>query len=238
MKKHAFLWFILFFTNLLFSQDYKYADELQFRVVEMKGSVDVKYREDEWKIPAVKDILPGGLEIFTGLHSRLSIEYGGGCYVTINQLSHVTINKIRIIKDEAFLELMLDFGYMVILSKPIEKYKKNKITIQCSCGNVDFEKSAGEVYMRKDKGAIIKAFSGSIKVLSKVLNIFALHKNEMCGITAEGILLESEYFLKRNISTKRGDIDNPQSVDAFYDFVFVPYSEDMGTNDYSKHFHP
>ena len=214
-----------------------FSEEIKFKIVEKKGVVDIKYRDGKWEKPYINDIIPSGTEIFTGFHSQLSIEVGNGSYITINQLTNVKIEKIIITKEGVVTGLYLSRGYLVIFSKMMGKYK-NKILVSLNQGNVEFNDSGGEVYLRQDKGAIIKSFSNNVKIGSRFKNIYFINKGEVCGILPSGQLIESDYYLRRKINVKPNNINESQEIIAYYDLLFQPYTSDIGTNDYYNVFRP
>ncbi|OHD19810.1 MAG: hypothetical protein A2086_13745 [Spirochaetes bacterium GWD1_27_9] len=224
MKKFI-LFYIFVFCFAIYSQ------ELPIKVIEKKGNVDIKFRDDKWGSVAVEDVLIGGTEIFTGFNSQLSLELGEGTYVTINQLSKVIIDNIRVKKSEASMELYLANGFLVVMAKKANDIN-NKIIVTFMEGNVQFENSGGEIYLRKEQGAIIKCFLGKIKINPKIKTFYWINKNEMCGITTGGLLVENDIFLRKRSNTLPNDIKNPNEIDYYFNVICQPYTSDIGTNDY------
>lgn len=232
MKKIFIILFIFFLSiNIINSQ------QIRLKIVEKKGLVDIKTRDGKWTKPELNDVINYGTEIFTGFHSQLSIEIGNNSFVTINQLSHVKIEKVLILKKEATTKLYLTRGYLVALSKPIKSYK-NKIFVTMSKGSVEFNDAGGEIYLRKDKGAIIKSFQNKVKIGSKLSKVYAIRKGEVCGITSTGRLIEGDEYLRKNINAIPNDLDQPQEIIAYYDLLFQNYSLEFGSGDYTNNQRP
>ena len=217
--------FIILLLTLVISG---FAQEVRLKVIEKKGVVDIKSRDGEWIETSLNDIIPYGIEIFTGFHSSISIEVGNESYITVNQLTRVKIETVLARKKEAIISLSLISGYLVILSKSTGEYK-NKIFISLNKGTVEFNDSGGEVYSRQDKGTIIKSFSGKIKIGSKLSKVYFIRKGEVCGISPDGKLVESDYYLRKKINAKPNDVISPQQIIGYYDLFFQPYTSDIGT---------
>lgn len=214
-----------------------FSEEIKLKIIEKKGTVDIKFRDQNWHEPELNNIISYGTEIFTGFHSQLSIEVGTDSYITINQLSHVIIENVIAKKEEAKINLFLKSGYLVILSKTKKDYKK-KIFVTLDKGTVEFNNSGGEIYLIKDKGVIIKAFKGRVKIGSKLSKIHFIRRGEVCGILPEGKLLENDYYLRRKLNAKPNHIINPQDIIGYYELMFQPYTSETGISDYYDAYHP
>ena len=204
-------------VNFIFSQ------EMTYKVVEKKGNVDIKVRSGKWESISEGDLIITGTEIFTGLHSHLSLEIESGSYLTIKQLSHITIDRVRIKQDEISSEFYLKNGYVVALSKNIGALR-NRILVVFSGGNVQFDNAGGEIYLRQETGAIVKSFIGKVSVRSKIRNSYFVRKHEVCGITPDGHLVESDYFLRRGIATKPLEYTGEGEIIYFYRQLLNYYS--------------
>ena len=94
------------------------AQSISFKIVELKGSVEIKDREGAWIEPHDGDLLLNGTELFTGLHSHVSIEVGEDSYITVNQLSNVQLLSLRVQKEnhaDVFLKMVL----LLLMQKPL-----------------------------------------------------------------------------------------------------------------------
>lgn len=213
------------------------AQELNFAIVELKGQVDVKSREGDWQNASLSSIISAGTELFTGYHSQVSLEIGKDSYVTINQFTHVTIEKILVRKEEATTNIKLNRGYLVVLARPIGEFQ-NRIFITTKDGNIQFNNSGGEVYLRRGKGIVVKSFKGKISLGTKFSKVYYIKKDEMCGILPGGRLLESDHFVRRNINGIPNSISSPTQIQAYYDLLFQHYSNDYWSNDFRDHYQP
>ncbi|MCG8569948.1 MAG: hypothetical protein MJB14_07385 [Spirochaetes bacterium] len=222
-----FLGLLIILANSLCSQ------ELIFKVQEVKGNIDVKNRDGSWKTVEVGDVLVTGNEIFTGLHSHISLEIDQGTFVTVNQLSHLIIERVRLKKDEFNSELLLKTGYVIVYSKNYDNLQ-NRILITFFGGNILFNNSGGEIYFRQENGAVIKSFQGLVKIRTKIINKYFIRKNEVCAITQEGHLLENDYFIRRNINTNPLEYQNEADLLYYYQQLVNYYSNDVNQNDYGE----
>ena len=216
---------------------YTLAEETKILIIEKKGQVDIKLNDDTFNNPKLNDTLQPGAEIITGFHSQLSLEIGKGSFVTVNQFSHVRIEKkIESVKEIKSIFTVLR-GYVVAFTKN-ENDKPNKVILSVNKSNIEFNNAEGEVYFRIDKGTIINCYSGRIGISSKAYKIYSIGKNEMCGITPYDTIIESDYFLRRKINAKANVISEDKKIESYYDFLFIPYTSDMNLNDYSDNFRP
>jgi hypothetical protein len=230
-KKISIIFFILFVSGFLFSADF------QVKILEKKGKINLKPKNGEWKVLTNEETIASGTEIFTGFHSQLTLEIGKGSYITINQLTQAQMGDQKINVGNILTEMTMADGFIVVYAAKVKPYK-NQIKISLINGSTVFENSGGEVYLRNQQGAIIKSFEGTIKVYPKILTYYFITKNEMCGITASGILIENDYFLRRKINTLPNDIKNPGQIEYYYNYIFQPYTEDSWTNDYRDSLNP
>lgn len=213
------------------------AQELKFSIVEVKGPVDIRYRDNEWEKASIETIVGSGTELFTGYHSQVTIEIGNNSYITVNQFTHIIIDKILVRKDEATTSLSLLRGYLVILSKPIGEFR-NKISVMTKNGNVEFDDAGGEVYLRKDKGIVVKSFLGKINIGTKFSKIYFINKDEVCGILPGGRLISADYYLRQNINALPNNVNSPQDIQSFYQYISLPYTNELRTNDFHNHYEP
>jgi len=214
-----------------------FCEEIKLVVVEQKGIIDIKTLDEKWFIPKRNDIISYGTEIITGFHSQISLEIEEKSYITVNQLSKVKIENIITTENDITININLISGYIVIHAKSLNA-KKINIFVNINKSNVEFTNASGEIYLREDKGAIIKAFTGRLKIGSKLAKIYFLRKNEVCGISTGNVLIESDYFLRRNINAKSNTLYEKQLSDAYYDFLFLPYTQDFTVPDYQDNFRP
>ncbi len=232
MKKYFFLSFLVLFTlNFLFGE------EIKLLVVEKKGTIDLKDRDGKYKTTKLNDILQYGTEIITGFHSDISIKIGEDSYITINQLSSVKITNVLVDSKAITTTLTLDYGYLVIYARPIGSMD-NRIIVSINRSNVEFSNSGGEIYMRKDKGSIIKSSNGTIKIGTRLVKTYFIGKNETCAILPTDVLIESDYFLRKKINVKANSIYEDQKSHAFLDYIFQDYTKNVDTNDYSDQVRP
>jgi hypothetical protein len=232
MKKLFFLAILIFLPLLIIN-----SEDIKLLVVEKKGTVDLKDREEKFKNLELNDVLQYGTEITTGFHSQISIQIGDDSYITLNQLSSIKINNVLVNKDVITTSIILNYGYVILYAKPVGKIK-NKIIVGINRSNVEFENSSGEIYMRKDKGSIIKSYSGIIKIGTKLIKTYFISKDEICGILSTDILIESDYFLRRKINIKPNEFYENQKANAYFDAIFDNYTSDEYSNDYSEQVRP
>lgn len=209
-----------------------WAQSATFKVVELKGSIDIKERDGKWQKATEGDLLVNGTEIFTGLHSHISLEIGENSYITFNQLTNAILDKIRTQKEEILCEIYLINGYVITSAQDTASYK-NRITIAFMDGNAAFENAAGEVYLRKEYGALIKSGRGRIVTASNTLNKYVLHTGEQAAILPGGKMLENQYFLMRNCVGTPAGIASDREKELYYNNFFNYYS-DWGSGDYAR----
>lgn len=231
MKQFIFLILILFSVNPFFS------DEIDVSIVEKTGVVDIKNKDEEWKSANIGDKLFIRTEIFTGLHSQLSIKIDNTSFVTVNQLSSVIISSIERTKDSNMILLEVKNGFFVILSKRNNKIKNN-IVLTFSTGKVSFENSGGELYLGTDRGMLLKVSNGKVKVEPKIKTFYTLGKNEMCGITKDGYLVENDVFIRRNINTISNHIKDKEKISLFLEQLSQPGTLEFYTNDFFDNQNP
>lgn len=230
MKKILFI-FVFGVVQLFFI----ISQEFSYKVVEKKGAVDIKVRSGKWAAVEEGDVLITGTEIFTGLHSQISLEVAEGSYVTVDQLSHMVIDRVRVKKNEVVTELNLLNGYLVVYSRK-SKELKNKILINFLQGNIQFENSGGEIYLRKEVGVVVKSFKGKVSLRTKGGDRYFIRKNEVCGISVKGRLIESDYFLKSAINTIPLEYQGETEVYHYYNQLLNYYTIDKNTTDYGDAF--
>lgn len=204
-----------------------------FKVIEIRGNIDIKDRSGEWKTPAENDFLLNGTEIFTGLHSHISLQVGEESYITINQLSNVILDTMRIQREEINSEIYLVNGFVVVNTKDTETFK-TRLTISFMDGRAVFQKSGGDVYIRKEYGALIRAGSGRVNVVTQTVNRYNIRKNEQCAILPGGRLLKNDYFLMRNISSPAVGPAGNMETDLYHDKFHNYYSNIINNNDHGK----
>ena len=223
------------FCLIIFFQLSTFAQEKTYKVVEKKGSVDVRVRSGKWYSVQEGDFMISGTEIFTGLHSHLSLEIENGSYITVKQLSHVIIDRVRLKKDEVNSEFYVQNGYVVVYSRK-DGSLKNRVLLVFPGGNAQFENSGGELYYRSESGSVIKSFKGKVQIRSQVRNIYNLWKGEVAGVTAAGILVESDYFVRRKISTKPLEYESEGEMAYYFKQLLNYYSLDKNKTDYGEAF--
>jgi hypothetical protein len=232
MKKLGTVIFALFVNAIVYSQS------IPLILVEKSGIVDIKTPDDKL-VPLdlkINDEIPSGVEIFTGIHSQISIRIGESSYITANQLTRLVFDPV-ISKDGLNrIGAYLFDGYVVVLSKR-EGKTKNRILISFDTGNVAFENSSGELFFRVDKGTIIKIGSGFAQVKSKILNFYTIGKNEVCGINEYGKLIESDFFLRNKINTISNNMKE-REIDLLLNLISAGYTEEFGRNDYGDYNKP
>jgi len=220
-----------FFFVLLFVVSFRlYSQDVEIRIIEKKGTIDIK-KENSWIQLNIGEKIYPGSEIFTGVYSQLTLEIGKGSYITLNQLSHAVLGDTKATEKLISTEMYLINGFAVIYAKKTEPVKNN-IIVNFMQGNVVFKESGGDVYLRKEQGVIVKSFLGNITINPKSKTFYFITKDEMCGITSDGTLIENDYFLRRTITGVPNTIDNKNQIDAYYSFVFLPYSREKNSNDY------
>jgi hypothetical protein len=224
MKKYLFCFLFFIFSFIVYSQD------IQIKVTEKLGKVDLK-SEGKWNSVSIGQLLSEEMEIYTGFHSKLTFEVGNGSYITINQLSHCIIGKQKIDEKSAITEVTLQSGFIVAYTKKIASYK-NQLVVNTFGGSAVLENAGGEIYARTEQGSIIKSFFGTINIKPKVKNLYFIIKNEICGLTTSGLLIENDYFLRRNINIKPNNLNNQSLIDEYYNFIFANYSKEYESNDY------
>ena len=113
-----------------------------------------------------------------------------------------------------------------------------KIFVIINKSNIEFVNSGGEVYLREYQGAIIKSFSGKVKIGTRIGKTYILNKGEVCGVLPSNILIESDYYLRRKINVKANEIYEDNKINVYYDFLFLPYTTDFAVNDYLDNLRP
>ncbi len=226
---------IIMFLNVIY---FVFSQKLEYKIIEKTGSVDIRFEISDWKQAKVDQEIPYYAEIITGFHSQVTIEITNGSYITINQLSHIKINEQKEIYECCITNITLLRGYVLAHAKRISN-EKNRIIINMQNGTAEFNESSGEVYLREDKGAFIKAYDGKVKILTKKKTpILNLKKEEICCFLPNGGFLDSDYFLRRNINVKPNNLTETNSITAYYDQLFHYYSNDQKSNDYANQFKP
>jgi hypothetical protein len=230
MKKIFLSLLISFFVFQLFSEP------IAIKVIEKRGIVDIK-KDNSWTVVSKGDIVAPGTEIFTGVNAQLTLEIGNGSYITLNQLSNAVLKETKEKNFDSTTEMFLINGYIVVYSKKIPKLK-TKIIINFAQGNTVFQESGGEVYLRKEQGAIIKSFLGYIKINPKNKTFYSIGKNEICAITKDGMLIENDYFLRRVINSNPSTVTKNGQLEAYYNFLFQPYTSEIDSNDFKSNNQP
>lgn len=232
MKTATVLIFALFFNALLYSQG------IPLILVEKTGIVDIKTPDNKLAPldSKINDQIPSGVEIFTGIHSQISIKIGESSYITANQLTHLVFDPVSSKDGLNRIGAYLFDGYVVVLSKREGKVK-NKILISFDTGNVAFENSSGEIFFRADKGTIVKISSGFAQVKSKILNFYTVGKNEVCGINEHGKLIESDFFLRNKINAASNNMKE-REIELLLNLLSGSYTEEFGRNDYGDYKKP
>ncbi len=232
IKKILTLIVLINLFNIIFSE------ELSYKITEKNGSVDIRFKEGDWKQAEVNQSIPNYSEIITGYNSQLTIEITQGNYITINQLSHIIINEEEEKFECCITNIRILRGFIMAYAKR-ETNQKNRIVVYMENGSVEFNESSGEIYLREDKGSFIKAYGGKVKIYTKNRKpIFNLKKDEICSFLPNGSFLDSDYFLRRNFNIKPNNITNPQSITAYYDQLFQYYTNNPKNNDYTNNFSP
>ena len=217
--------------TLFFISYGSFSVDFELKIAEKSGKINIREKDGEWTELTDDMNIPADTEIFTDFHSSITFEIGPGSYVTVNQLTNLTVKEQKINLNDVMTEMDLSNGFIIVYAAVVKSYK-NRIKINLPNGYMMFEKSGGEVYSRAKQGAIIKSFQGSIRIYPKIKTFYFITKNEMCGITSGGILLENDYFLRRNMNTIPGNIENPGQMEYYFNYIFQPYTEDIGSNDY------
>ena len=229
------IFFIILSLGVLYSF---FSVETQYKIIEKKGIVDIRFKNGEWQKAKEDQLIPIYAEVLTGVHSQLTIEITEGSHITINQLSHVKINEIEETTECCVTNVSLLRGYILANAKRISN-EKNKIYIYIENGIAEFNESSGEVYLREDKGAFIKAYENKVKVTTKKkLPLINLKQDEICCFLSNGKFLDSDYFIRRNINIKPNNLAKPNSITAYYDQLFYYYTNDPRSNDYDSQFKP
>lgn len=226
---------LFFYISFLFVLPFMYSQIVSYKVVEVKGSVDYKTREGDWREAHVGELFKGGTEIFTGLHSHISFEIGAKTFITVKQLSNVLLSDIRVRKNEALVDIYLKNGYTVVYAGNLGAFV-NKVSVSFFDGSVRFEESGGEIYLRKESGAVIESFKGKIDVFSLIKNRYFILEGEMCGLDTRGKLIESDYFLRKNIQSVPADYLSDREKEIYMNSIFYNNSLDRYTGDYNDAF--
>jgi len=224
--------FALFFNAIVYSQN------IPLILVEKSGIVDMKTPDDKLVSLNFKinDEIPSGVEIFTGIHSQISIKIGESSYITANQLTRLVFDPVTSKDGLNRIGAYLFDGYVVVLSKREGKVKNN-ILISFDTGNVAFENSGGEIFFRADKGTVVKISSGFARVKSKILNFYTVGENEVCGINEHGKLIESDFFLRNKINTVSNNMKE-REIELLLNLLSDGYTEEFGRNDYGDYNKP
>lgn len=232
MRTVSLFIFTLFFNAIVYSQN------IPLILVEKSGIVDMKTPDDKLMPLNLKinDEIPSGVEIFTGIHSQISVKIGESSYITANQLTRLIFDPVSSKDGLNRIGAYLFDGYVVVLSKREGKVKNN-ILISFDTGNVAFENSGGEIFFRADKGTVVKISSGFARVKSKILNFYTVGKNEVCGINEHGKLIESDFFLRNKINTASNNMKE-REIELLLNLLSDGYTEEFGRNDYGDYNRP
>jgi hypothetical protein len=235
MKKIIFASAILLLTLSVFSQS---AKGINFTITEKTGSVDISIDNGEWKNLDVDSTLSGGsITIVTGFHSHITLSINDKSFITINQLSHIRLENNSITDKGTIIQAALLNGYAVVNSKSDKKYK-TIVQINAEKSTVSFDGSAGEVFYTPEKGSVVKSFLGNIKIGTKFSKVYFIGKHEICRILPGGRILESDYFLRREINAKPAEIIESNEIESYYESFFQNYTSNRRGNDYSNAMRP
>lgn len=226
---------ILLILNIL---SFIFTVEIQYKIIEKKGVVDIRFKEGDWQEAKVDQLIPEYAEILTGFHSQITIEITEGSHITLNQLSHIKINEIEEKYECCITNVTLLQGYLLANAKRISN-EKNRIFIYIENGIIEFNEASGEVYLREDKGAFVKAYDGKVKISTrKKQPILNLKQDEICCFLPSGAFLDNDYFIRRSINIKPNNLVEPNSITAYYDQLFYYYTNDQNINNYDSQFKP
>jgi hypothetical protein len=228
--------FLTLFVFFVFSST-SFSVDFQLKIIEKKGIINVKTKSGEWKSLDDTTAIQPQTDIFTDFHSQLTFEVGPGSYITVNQLSQIKIGEQKTNINDVITDIYLTNGFIIVYANKTKSYR-NRIRINFNNGYSIFEKSGGEVYQRDKQGTIVKSFQGMIKIYPKIKTFYYITKNEICGITPSGILIENDYFLRRNINTIPNDTTNPGLIETYFNFIFLPYTRDKSGSDYKDVLQP
>lgn len=204
-----------------------------FKVLEVKGNVDIRERGGKWKEVTDNELISDGCEIFTGLHSHISFEIGENSYITMNQLTNGILDKIRIQKELITSEVYLVNGYIIVSTKNTKLYK-SRISVTFMDGKANFENSSGEVYLRKEYGALISSGKGRVSVYSQNLNRYDIYSQEKCAVLPGGRMVENEKFLMDGISGKPSGFASENQLNIFIEKFYNYYSDPLSKSDYGR----
>lgn len=91
------------------------AREVEAVVADLKGSVDVKRKEDKDWVPAEKGMkLVKGAELCTGASSRCTLEFLGHVKVVVKPLTQASIEELARLDDAGRAALQLKFGTLQV----------------------------------------------------------------------------------------------------------------------------
>lgn len=237
MKKLLILFFCLFFTCLIFSQNITSNNDINFTITEKAGNIDVSVNDAKWKDVNINDVLNGNIEIMTGFHSHVTLKIGENSDITVNQLTHITIENNSITDKGTIINIALHNGYLSINSKKVKNYSTS-ILVNLAKGNAEFNNSTGEVFYNVEKGAIVKSIKGLVKLGAKLTKTYYITTDEVCGILPDGKLVESDYYLRREMNAKPNQIIESNDIESYYEQFFQNYTTQRRSNDYGNAFRP
>lgn len=237
MKKLLIILFSLCFVYLFYGQNVTNNNDINFTITEKSGNVDVSVNDAKWKSIEMNDVLNGNIEILTGFHSHITLKIGENSNITVNQLTHITIENNSITDKGAIINIALHNGYVSVNSKKVKNFSTS-ILVNLTKGNVEFNNSTGEVFYNVEKGAVIKSMKGMVKIGAKLTKVYYITSDEVCGILPDGRLVESDYYLRRAMNAKPNQIIESNDIESYYEQFFQNYTTQRRSNDYGNAFRP
>lgn len=259
MKKLFFVIFSFIFLIVgRINSNEESPNNLGLKIVEIKGTVDIKKNSDKWEIAKLNDQITDNAVIRCGFHSQITLENEKNCYITINQISEVEINSIKLVEKkrkkkisesasgEAEIDIVrsveinitISRGYIITYSKRMREILDKRVNINFKNGFVRFNNTSGELYYREDSGTLLRSLGGRVFFGSRLNKLNFIEKGEVALITPGGKLFDNEYFLKRGINAKPNDLLTDSDIESYYNALALPYTINRKRNDYSDHFYP
>jgi hypothetical protein len=140
------------------------AKEVEAVVADLKGSVDVKRKDDQDWVPAEKGMkLAKGAELCTGVSSRCSLEFLGHVKVEVKPLTQATIEELARLDDAGRAAIQLKFGTLQVDVRKGDLRSDLRVTAPNSTTSVSGSK--GIVHIPATGGGagivILRVLSGS-----------------------------------------------------------------------------
>lgn len=233
MKKQNLTLLLLLSLFPIFSQN----ETISFKVVELKGDVHCKEEAGEWKKLKAGDTLSENTELFTGLHSYVSLDIGENSFLTVTQFSNVFLNRIEIKKFTFSSEIYITNGLVIASTRKVGDLDYELI-ISFINGRVILDNASAQIYIRKEYGTLIESETGKITVENTILK--STHKHpllpgEKYAVLANNRTLENDYFIRKSTTLTPGNVAETEEQ-LYFDKLYHFYSDPSSKNSYGNRF--